>query len=272
MLGLGSKILNRPHDLMLAEKITDGCVWAYNITASGVMGESFTVDICDEEPCHWTSPETLHKSLHLVGIDDDQDLTADRSGLETQTSTHVKRQSEPADPPRAQEQSRQGPPLPEAPHNDQGEVIEPAQRNTGTVNPEVEQIALDRQHATHFVQAAQQPESFHHGMDTRYILRPEAIESVFYMWRITGDPIWQDKGWQMWEAIERVSWTEFAYSAIENVNIPDSPQADSMESFWLAETLKYFYLLYSDPSLISLDEWVFNTEAHPFRRPNPGAR
>ena len=44
-----------------------------------------------------------------------------------------------------------------------------------------------------------------------------------------------------------------------------------MESFWLAETLKYFYLLYSDPDLISLDEWVLNTEAHPFRRPTMAA-
>jgi mannosyl-oligosaccharide alpha-1,2-mannosidase len=42
---------------------------------------------------------------------------------------------------------------------------------------------------------------------------------------------------------------------------------DSMESFWLAETLKYFYLLFSEPGVVSLDEWVFNTEAHPFRRP-----
>jgi mannosyl-oligosaccharide alpha-1,2-mannosidase len=43
-------------------------------------------------------------------------------------------------------------------------------------------------------------------------------------------------------------------------------------SFWLAETLKYFYLLYSEPNLVSLDEWVFNTEAHAFKRPSPGAR
>lgn len=38
-----------------------------------------------------------------------------------------------------------------------------------------------------------------------------------------------------------------------------------MQSFFLAETLKYLYLLFSPPSLISLDEWVFNTEAHPLR-------
>lgn len=42
------------------------------------------------------------------------------------------------------------------------------------------------------------------------------------------------------------------------------------QSFWLAETLKYFYLIFSDPTdVINLDEWVFNTEAHPFRRPSP---
>jgi mannosyl-oligosaccharide alpha-1,2-mannosidase len=41
--------------------------------------------------------------------------------------------------------------------------------------------------------------------------------------------------------------------------------ADSMESFWMAETLKYFYLIFSEPDVLSLDDWVFNTEAHPFR-------
>jgi mannosyl-oligosaccharide alpha-1,2-mannosidase len=38
------------------------------------------------------------------------------------------------------------------------------------------------------------------------------------------------------------------------------------QSFWLAETLKYYYLIFSPPDLISLDEFVLNTEAHPFRR------
>ena len=45
-------------------------------------------------------------------------------------------------------------------------------------------------------------------------------------------------------------------------------EEDSEESFWLAETLKYFYLLFEDEDVVSLDEWVLNTEAHPFRRPD----
>ncbi|ORY61002.1 glycosyl hydrolase family 47-domain-containing protein [Pseudomassariella vexata] len=101
----------------------------------------------------------------------------------------------------------------------------------------------------------------------RYILRPEAIESVWYMYRITGDTKWQEKGWRMFEAIISATQTEAGHSAINDVLTPNSDQVNEMESFWLAETLKYFYLLYSAPDVISLDEWVLNTEAHPFKRP-----
>ena len=40
---------------------------------------------------------------------------------------------------------------------------------------------------------------------------------------------------------------------------------DSHQSFWIAETLKYLYLLFSPETLFPLDEWVFNTEAHPMK-------
>ncbi|RAR05698.1 alpha-mannosidase IC [Stemphylium lycopersici] len=103
--------------------------------------------------------------------------------------------------------------------------------------------------------------------DARYILRPEAIESVFYMYRITGDIAYQDQAWEMFEAIERTTATQYANAAIRDMTIVPPELEDSMESFWLAETLKYFYLIFSEPDTISLDEWVFNTEAHPFRVP-----
>ncbi|KAL8278869.1 hypothetical protein RQP46_008740 [Phenoliferia psychrophenolica] len=107
--------------------------------------------------------------------------------------------------------------------------------------------------------------------DAKYIGRPETIESVFYMWRITGDRKWQDRGWQMF-----TSWCEHAlnpvgFATIPNVNFLTSRREDSMESFVLAETLKYYYLLFSPTDLISLDSYVFNTEAHPFRIPKPAS-
>ena len=55
------------------------------------------------------------------------------------------------------------------------------------------------------------------------------------------------------------------YSGLRNVNTGVPPKDDQMQSFFLAETLKYLYLLYSDSSVLPLDVWVLNTEAHPLR-------
>ncbi|KAI1204967.1 glycoside hydrolase family 47 protein [Annulohypoxylon truncatum] len=113
------------------------------------------------------------------------------------------------------------------------------------------------------------PLGFTTAKDPRYILRPETIESVFIMYRVTGSPKWQDLGWEMFTAIENGTKTELGtHAAVEDVTRASKPlpQSDYMESFWLAETLKYFYLLFSPPDIISLNEYVFNTEAHPFSR------
>lgn len=88
------------------------------------------------------------------------------------------------------------------------------------------------------------------------------------MYRITGDPIWQEKGWRMFEAVVNATRTESGASAVDGVLDPIPRKVDNMESFWIAETLKYYFLLYTTPDVISLDEWVLNTEAHPFRRPS----
>jgi mannosyl-oligosaccharide alpha-1,2-mannosidase len=103
--------------------------------------------------------------------------------------------------------------------------------------------------------------------DGRYHLRPEAIESIFYMYRITGESKYQDIAWEMFQAISTHTRTEFANAALGDVMKTPVDKYDSMESFWLAETLKYFYLIFSEPDEISLDNFVLNTEAHPFRIP-----
>ncbi|KAF5572459.1 mannosyl-oligosaccharide alpha-1 2-mannosidase 1B [Fusarium pseudoanthophilum] len=110
------------------------------------------------------------------------------------------------------------------------------------------------------------PPGFLHARDPRYILRPEAIESVFIMYRLTGDAKWQDMAWDMFQAVVKYSSTELANAVVDDVTSTETSKTDSMESFWFSETLKYFYLIFSEPDLISLDEFVLNTEAHPFRR------
>lgn len=125
----------------------------------------------------------------------------------------------------------------------------------------------DNSRADEIIAENKLPQGFTKIPDGRYILRPEAIESVFVLYRTTGHADLLDTAWEMFQAIEKVTSTQFGNSAVADVMVPDKPSAtDSMESFWLGETLKYFYLIFSDPSLVSLDDFVFNTEAHPFRR------
>jgi mannosyl-oligosaccharide alpha-1,2-mannosidase len=131
-----------------------------------------------------------------------------------------------------------------------------------------EAVQQRREHKPHL------PKGFTTAKDPRYLLRPEAIESVFYLYRITGDPAYQDMAWDMFEGVAKASETKLGHAAIKDVTIkiPDGESKDAnlddyMESFWFAETLKYFYLVFSPPDLIDLDEFVLNTEAHPFRLP-----
>jgi len=96
-----------------------------------------------------------------------------------------------------------------------------------------------------------------------WLLRPEAIECIFIMWRTTGDVKWRERGYTIFQAIEKHARTEYGYASIAGVNRQTVEQIDDMPSWFLAETLKYLYLLFDDIDSVALDKWVFNTEAHP---------
>jgi len=96
-----------------------------------------------------------------------------------------------------------------------------------------------------------------------YILRPETFESYFLMWRLTKDQKYRDWGWEAVQALENSCKVEGGYTGIKNVYQVGGTQDDVQQSFFLAESLKYLYLLFSDDQLIDLNKWVFNTEAHP---------
>ncbi|XP_034269398.1 mannosyl-oligosaccharide 1,2-alpha-mannosidase IC isoform X2 [Pantherophis guttatus] len=99
--------------------------------------------------------------------------------------------------------------------------------------------------------------------DRYYILRPEVVESYFYLWRLTHDPKYREWGWEAVQALEKFCRVEAGFSGIRDV-YSTTPSHDNMQqSFFLAETLKYLYLLFSEDDVLSLKDWVFNTEAHP---------
>jgi mannosyl-oligosaccharide alpha-1,2-mannosidase len=203
MVGLASRIFDRPDDLKIAEELAAGCVWAYDASVNGIAPEIFTVMPCPKNyDCKW-SEQAWHDAITTM------------YGASGATDAEAK--------------------------------------------TKIQNIISQRR----------LPPGFTAIDDHRYILRPEAIESVFLMWRITGDRKWQDAAWRMFERVEKVSRTEIAAAAIYDITqIGEGlQQMDSMESFWLAETLKYFYLCFEEFGVVNLDEFVLNTEAHPLRRP-----
>ena len=96
-----------------------------------------------------------------------------------------------------------------------------------------------------------------------YALRPEIVESAYYLHRRTGDPKYRLMGKEFFEDFVRHCRTEAGYAALEDVRTKE--QADSMESFLFAETFKYYYLLFAPAQALDFDAVTFNTEAHPFR-------
>ena len=100
-----------------------------------------------------------------------------------------------------------------------------------------------------------------------YILRPETVESLFILNYLTGDPVYREWGWEIFQAIEKHCRTEVAYGSLPDVSRAGVKPEDRMESFFLAETMKYLYLLQDpDTPIDILNTHVFNTEAHPLRK------
>ncbi|KAL2201622.1 family 47 glycoside hydrolase [Sarocladium strictum] len=199
MLAIGGKLFERPHDLQLAEKLTNGCIYAYQAFPNRIMSETWNMVSCDpDSSCPWDE-ERWKKEV----------LKANSKGAEATL-----------------------------------------------------------QEADAIIHDDALPQGFTRIPDRRYILRPEAIESVFVLYRTTGRQSFADTAWDMFTAIEASTRTDLANSAVSDITRPgENPlRTDSMESFWMGETLKYAYLTFSEPDLVSLDDFVFNTEAHPFRR------
>jgi mannosidase alpha-like ER degradation enhancer 2 len=94
-----------------------------------------------------------------------------------------------------------------------------------------------------------------------YALRPEIIESAYYLYRFTNDPRYLEMGNTFLNDLIKFCRTEVGYSALKNVK--NKIKRDDMESFFLAETMKYLYLLFAPPETLDLKTHVFNTEAHP---------
>ncbi|KAI1486362.1 glycosyl hydrolase family 47-domain-containing protein [Biscogniauxia mediterranea] len=290
MFGVGGKIFDIPEDVELGKKLTDGCVWAYESTASGIMPEGAHVVPCaDMDDCSWnqTMYEQSLDPLYATRAAHIEEYYKSRAEKKRKAKEEAEKKAAEAYPSFEDNKEksfagnngirRRAPPSKIGSSKNSNEDSSSAHSGAGQIplKEDEDDDGFDdparpishEEYVAKKIENEKLPTGYVDVNFKRYILRPEAIESVWYMYRITGDKYWQDKGWKMFNAIISQTRTEAGNSAIDNVLVRDSKKVDEMESFWTAETLKYFYLLYSDPTLISLDEWVLNTEAHPFKRP-----
>ena len=344
MFGVGAKIFDREEDLDIARRLTDGCVWAYESTPTGIMPEGFEMLPCaSQETCPFNETrwfesldfykesrisnflaqqeqEKLNRKTKVEGSrprshgDDGaheaapleslespamaassssvtQELaaspaTADSSPESAATIDSepgiIKRQLDDLDHEEPTKTSENLPRFPErdatsvgddrmevidqSAIDDESTIVTDSARNPSETSlvpslpdvpqytpppiPTTEEVAQNRIRDEHL------PSGMVRVNAAKYILRPEAIESVFIMYRITGEDYWRKKGWKMFEAIRKYTSAAFGASAISDVMAEAPVTLDEMESFWLAETLKYFYLLFSDPELVSLDDYI----------------
>ena len=97
-----------------------------------------------------------------------------------------------------------------------------------------------------------------------YPLRPEIVESTYYLHHYTKSPQYLEMGRILFEDFVKYCKTDEGYAALKSVVTKE--KSDSMQSFLFAETFKYFYLLFAPPRTLNFERVIFNTEAHPIRR------
>lgn len=105
------------------------------------------------------------------------------------------------------------------------------------------------------------------GNDAHNLLRPETLESLWYMYYFTRNETYRDVAWRIFQGFEKhCKVPGGGYTTIGSVlNTKQTGPRDMMESFFLAETLKYLYLLFSEEDVLerySPTRYLFNTEAH----------
>lgn len=83
--------------------------------------------------------------------------------------------------------------------------------------------------------------------------------------------MYRDWAWDAFVAINATCRTGSGFAELDNVNVVGGGGFnDFQDSFWFAEVLKYSFLIHAEDAVYQVEsggqnEWVFNTEAHPFK-------
>lgn len=253
MFALGGVIFDRPEDVEVGKKLTDGCIWAYNVTTTGIMPEDFLLSKCESKTnCEW------NETKYFEELDP---YRAHRAKTPTVLGTHDSDLPPPLqDTDYGHKNKRQVDSLPrddtieETSTDKTAETIKeaalPTLTGTQTTTddpanmpaPQIPKLSALRpiytppppltheEYVAKKIEEERLPPGFTSMTSKNYILRPEAIESVFYMYRITGEQYWRDRGWEMFTAIQDHTRTMFGNSAIDDVT-KEAPEVKVCHDF-----------------------------------------
>lgn len=228
MFALGGVIFDRPEDVEIGKKLTDGCIWAYNVTATGIMPEDFFLANCEGDwrkgdPCPW------NKTRYYEELDPYR-------GVRMQVPTVPNSRNMPPQPPPVLTADKVVPDsqLNKRQIDPDAELDSPSKPSSTTTSPTVPNPASlpdlpsrpiytpppplsHEEFVLNKISDERLPPGFTRISSKNYILRPEAIESVFYLWRITGEQYWRDRAWEMFTAVQGHTRTVWGNSAIDDV-------------------------------------------------------
>uniref|UniRef100_A0A915N145 alpha-1,2-Mannosidase n=2 Tax=Meloidogyne javanica TaxID=6303 RepID=A0A915N145_MELJA len=109
------------------------------------------------------------------------------------------------------------------------------------------------------------PDAFTHDLQIHWAqhpLRPEFIESTYFLYRATKDPHYLEVAKEVMQSLEQNVRVPCGFASVKDVRTME--HEDQMESFVLAETFKYLYMIFSEPNDLPFhpDNYVLTTEAH----------
>ncbi|CCD24304.1 putative mannosidase MNL2 NDAI_0C06450 [Naumovozyma dairenensis CBS 421] len=109
-------------------------------------------------------------------------------------------------------------------------------------------------------------------MGPKQVLNPDLIESIFYMYRITGDAEWREMGHDLFETVLKVlKETNVGAKGLWHISELKGDDSDepTVPNHWISKTLKYFHLLFGSADKYSLDDYVFSESGHLLKRELP---
>lgn len=239
MMALGGKLFNSTQHLEIAARITNGCFHMYELF--GVMPQTLYLDGCPKEEVSCVFKPGRKRERIASGF---------YSSKKSDTASGIKLKSE---------------------KSEDGEPTEVVGKKYFLREPESpKSIDLDQvdDAGTGWREDADLP-FFVNGINSEHLLSPDAIESIFYMYRVTGDDAWRQKGVKMFEwTLQAIKGSKakgmWGVSSLQDVLKKE--QLDRLPAHWFSKTLKYYYLLFSDANRVSLDQHVFSSGGHIFQR------